>query len=141
MVMELDGDALANEKRLVYLVVAHTTLKPLVTKGFKVEVAGEETVKGKPAVGLKVTPPDGKEFTAYFDRESGLPVRQVAKVSGWQGDEYTQESTFTDYKDFGGIKKATKVSVKRDGADFIEQEITEFKFLDKAPEGKFAEPS
>jgi hypothetical protein len=140
MVMELDGDALANEKRMVYLAAAHTTLKPLTMKGFKVEAAGEEKVGGKLAVGLKVTPPDGKEFTLYFDKESGLPVRQMAKVQGWQGDEYTQESTFTDYKDFGGLKMATKVSIKRDGADFVSQEVTEFKFLDKAPAGAFDEP-
>jgi zinc protease len=140
MVMELEGDALANEKRMVYLVAAHTTLKPLTMKEFKIEAAGEESVGGKPAVGLKVTPPDGKDFTIYFDKESGLPVRQVAKVQGWQGDEYTQDSTFSDYKDFGGIKKATKVASKRDGADFVSQEFLEFKFMDKVPEGTFDEP-
>lgn len=140
MVMELDGDFLANQKRMVYLVSAHTSLKPLTMKEFKVEITADETVQGKPAAGLKVTPPDGKEFTIYFDKESGLPVRQVAKVTGFQGEEYTQESTFSDYKEFNGIKKATKVAVKRDGNDFIQQEFVEFKFLDKAPEGTFDEP-
>ena len=114
---------------------------PLKTKDFKVEAAGEETVKGKPAVGLKVTGPDGKDFTLYFDKESGLPVRQVAKVSGWHGRRvHPGRRRYTDYKDFGGIKKATKVSVKRDGEDFVEQEITEFKVLDKVPAETFAEP-
>ena len=39
-------------------------------------------MKGKPAAALKVTGPDGKDFTLYFDKESGLPVRMVAKVIG-----------------------------------------------------------
>ena len=30
--------------------------------------------------------------------------------------------------------------MKRDGEDFVEQEITEFKVLDKVPAEKFAEP-
>jgi hypothetical protein len=106
----------------------------------KVETAADETIKGKPAATLKVTGPDGKDFTLYFDKESGLPVRLVAKVAGWMGEEYVQESTFSDYKDFGGFKKASKVSVKRDGEDFLQAEVTDFKVLDKVPAETFAEP-
>ena len=89
---------------------------------------------------LKVTGPDGKDFTLYFDKDSGLPVRLVAKVTGWRGEEYVQDSTFSDYKDFGGFKKAAKTSIKRDGEDFLEAEIADFKVLDKVPADTFAEP-
>jgi hypothetical protein len=61
-------------------------------------------------------------------------------VIGFQGQEYTQETTFADYKDFDGIKKATKVEVKRDGEKFQEMEVTEFKVLDKVDPDAFAEP-
>jgi len=61
-------------------------------------------------------------------------------VIGFNGEEYLQDSTFSDYKDFGGIKKATKVSIKRDGEGFLEGEVTEFKVLDKVPADTFAEP-
>ena len=83
---------------------------------------------------------DGKDFTLYFDKETGLPVKQVAQVRGFMGDEFTQETTFADYKDFGGIKKATKIESKRDGQRFIEQEVTEFKTLDKVDPATFEEP-
>ena len=106
---ELEGDALANEKRNVYLNVIPITLVSLKGKGFKYEAGGEEKVGDKPAVVFKVTGPDGKDFTLSFDKESGLPVKQVAKVIGFQGQEYTSETTYADYKDFGGIKKATKI--------------------------------
>ncbi len=129
--MEMEPDAVKNEKRIVYLMVVPVTIVPLKSKDFKVETAADEVVKGKPAAALKVTGPDGKDFTLYFDKESGLPVRMVAKVTGWMGDEFVQDVSYGDYKDFGGIKKATKVSVKRDGEDFVEQDITEFKVLDK----------
>ncbi len=138
--MDMDPDAVKNEKRTVYLMVVPATIVPLKSKGFKVESAPDETVKGKPAAVLKVTGPDGKDFTLYFDKASGLPVRLLAKVIGWNGEEFVQDSTYSDYKDFGGIKKASKTSVKRDGEDFLEAEVTEFKVLDKVPADTFAEP-
>ena len=138
--MELEGDALANEKRNVYLYVVPRRLVPLKGQGFKVQAAGEQQVDGKPAVGVKVTGPDGKDATIYFDKQSGLPVKQVATVVGFQGQEYTQETTYADYKDFDGIKVATKAEVKRDGDRFLTQEVTEFKALDKVDPDTFTEP-
>ena len=140
MATELDADALANAKRALYLQAVVVTLLPLKDKAFKVEAAGEEQLDGKPAAALKITGPDGKEFTIYFDRESGLPVKQVGKVVGFMGEEYTQETTYADYKDFGGIKKATKLLGKRDGEKFLEYELTEFKVLDKVDAKTFAQP-
>ena len=136
----MDDDGIANEKRMIYLTVIPGTLVPLKVKDFKIEPAAEEKVGDKPAVGIKVTAPDGKDFKLYFDKESGLPVKLVAKVIGFQGDEFTMETTYASYKDFDGIKKATKVESKRDGEKFIAQEISEFKVLDKAPDETFAEP-
>jgi hypothetical protein len=124
----------------VYLQVIPATLVALKGDGFKLETAGEEKVGDKPAVALKVTPPDGKEFTLAFDKESGLPVKLVARVVGFQGQEYTQETTFADYKDFGGMKKATKLVSKRDGEKFRDEQITEFKILDKVDPKAFSEP-
>ena len=138
--VELEGDALANEKRTVYLNAIPITLVGLNGKGFKYEPAGEEKVGDKPAVVLKVTGPEGKEFRLFLDKESGLPVKLVATVLGFQGDDFTSETTFADYKDFGGIKKATKVTVKRDGEPFQSWEVTEFKVLDKVDAETFTEP-
>ncbi len=137
---ELEGDALANEKRGVYLQVIPIKLVTLKEKGFKYETGGEEKVGDKPALILKITGPDGKDFTLSFDKETGLPVKQVAKVLGFQGNEYTAETTFEDYKDFDGIKKATKIEVKRDGETFQKMKITEFKLLDKVEPEAFTEP-
>ena len=94
----------------------------------------------KPASGLKATGPDGKEFTIYFDKTSGLPVKLVAKVVGFDGQEYTEEQTYENYKEFGGIKKATKLEAKRDGESFLTSEITEFKVLDHVDPKTFSAP-
>jgi hypothetical protein len=138
--MDLDADALANEKRMIYLRAARGTIVPLLGKGFKVEAAGEEKVNGKPAAGIKVTPADGKVFTLYFDKESGLPVKEVAKVLDFMGTEFTQETLLSDYKEFGAIKAATKTESKRDGETFLEAELVEFKVLDKVDPKTFVKP-
>ena len=138
--MEMDADAVAAEKRQLYLQIIPTRLIPLKEKGFKVEAAGGEKVGDKPAVGIKVTPVDGKDFTLFFDKESGLPVKLVAKVVGFGGEEFTQETAYSDYKSFDGLTKATKVQSKRDGKDFVKTEVTEFKVVDKIDPKTFTEP-
>jgi hypothetical protein len=138
--MDMDEDAVSNEKRRLYIDAAATRILPLKQTGFKVEMAGEEKVGDKPAVAIKVTGPDKKDFKLYFDKESGLPVKMVAKMIGFQGEEFEQETAYKDYKDFDGIKVATKHESKRDGEPFIKSEVTEFKVLDKVDAKTFAEP-
>jgi hypothetical protein len=136
---KLDGDRLANQKRNLYLLVVPVTLIPLKGKAFQIEPAGEHNVGAKPAIGLKVTGPDGKDFNLFFDKESALPVKLEVRIRS-PGREFTEETTFGDYKDFDGIKKATKIERRRDGEKFLEQEITEFKVLDKLAPETFAQP-
>jgi hypothetical protein len=137
---ELDQDMLASEKRNAYLQLVPAMLVPLRGKSFKVETAGEDKVGDKAAVAIKATGPDGKDFTLYFDKASGLPVKQVATVTGFQGKEFTQETLFSEYKVFDGIKRATKLEIKRDGATVMDQEIIEFRVLGKVDPKTFAEP-
>ena len=140
MTMELDAEALAEAKRVLYLQMGPTLLVPLKGKDFKIVAAADEQVDGKNAKGLKITGPDSKTFTLYFDEASGLPVKMVAKVKDFSGDEFTQTTFYSDFKDFAGIKKATKVEAKRDGEKFQMSEVTEFKVLDSVDPKTFAEP-
>jgi hypothetical protein len=136
---DLDKEGLANAKRTVYLAVVPVTILPLKDKQFKVESIPDETVNGKPQAGVKVTAPDGKDFKLYFDKETGLPARLVAKVAGFMGDEFTQETSFSDYKEVGGIKKAMKTVSKRNGEPFREEQITEFTVVEKVDPKTFTD--
>ena len=140
MTSEMDPEALAEAKRVQYLQMGPTLLVPLKGKDFKIVAAADDKVDGKTVKGLKITGPDSKTFTLYFDEASGLPVRMVAKVKDFSGDEFTQTTTYSDFKDFQGIKKATKVEALRNGEKFQSSEITEFKVLDNVDPKTFAEP-
>ena len=108
---------------------------------FKYQAAGEGKVGDRPALARKITAPDGKDFTLFFDKQTGLPVKEVAQLEIPGGREATAETTFSDYKDFGGIKKATKIEVKTTGfGSGFSQVITDFEVLDKVADGTFAEP-
>ncbi len=138
---KLEDDQLANQKRAVYLSLVPALILPLKGKDFKVESAKEDKVGDKAAVALKIIGPDKKDFELFFDKESGLPVKMVATVAGFQGEDYTQETTYNKYKDFDGVKRATKVENKRDGQKFIDMEITDVKVLDKTDAKTFGEPA
>lgn len=137
---ELEADDLANQKRMTYLSAIGSYVVPLKDKGFKAEAAGEEKVDDKPALVLKVTGPDGKDAKVYFDKETGLPVKQVGKVNNFMGQEVTQETTYANYKEMGGIKVAAKSIIKHDGEKVMDMETTEFKVLDKVDPKIFEKP-
>jgi hypothetical protein len=140
MDMELDKDALANEQRVVYLWGLSLFVVPLKEKGFKCESAGEEKVENKAAVGLKIVGPDGKDSKLYLDKETGLPVKQVAKINNFMGQEVTEEKLFSNYKEMGGIQRPGKIIIKHDGEKLMEMELTECKVLDKVDPKIFEKP-
>jgi hypothetical protein len=138
--MDFDSAALANEKRNLYLQVIPVTILPLTGKGFKLESVADETINDKPAALLKVTGPEGKDFTIAFSKETGLPVRVVARVLGFQGQEFTQEVHYSEYREIDGIQRAMKIESKRDGQTFMKNEVAEYKVLEKVDPQTFAEP-
>jgi hypothetical protein len=139
-VMEIDPAGLANEKRMLQMQVAPALLVSLLSDPFKLAAAEEAKVDGVAADGVLVTGADGKTFTLYFSRDTGLPVKMVAKVLDFTGTEFEQETLFSDYADAGGVKKAKKLVARRDGQPFLAQEISDFKVMEKAPEGTFSQP-
>lgn len=140
MAMELDKDALAVAKRSMYLQATSSNPLLLKGKGFKFKSAPDEKVEGKDAACIEATGPDGKDFKLYFDKTTGLPVKAVAKVVGFSGEELTQESLFKDFKAFDGFKTATKVEIKHDGEKFLNFEASDFKKLDTVDPKTFASP-
>jgi negative regulator of sigma E activity len=139
-VKKLDGEALTVEKRNAYLDVVPVLIVPLKGKGFKLDSAGDEKVDDKAVAVVRVTGPEGKDFTLYFDKESGLPVKMNSLMADGQGEEAIHETTFEDYKEFAGIKFATRSRIKRADKRYIEIEGMEFNALADVEPETFVEP-
>lgn len=140
--MEMEEEELADEKWGTFWQAAPLTLLVLKDSNFKAEVVGDVKVDDKPVAAVKVTGPEGKVFTIYFDKKTGLPVKAAADEPDPEspGQKFTQENYYSDYKDFGGIMRATKVELKQDGETFIKMELVDFKVLDKVDDKTFAKP-
>ena len=137
---ELAGNDLANEQRNGWREWTAADVLLLKSPPFKTEPAPGADVNGKPAVAVKVTGPHGAPFTLYFDKATGLPVRQTATVTTFTGEEAAEEVTYSDYKDFDGMKKATKVETKHNGERLLIAEVTAFKVIEKPEPGTFDKP-
>jgi len=117
------------------------TLAPLKGNGFKIETRGEEKVGDKPAVVLKIIGPDGKDFTLYLDKESGMPVKQVAKVAGFQGHGvypgYNLRRLQGLRRHHEGHQDRSQGATARSSRIWISRSS---RFLDKVDADTFAEP-
>ena len=106
---------------------------------FKPEGTADEMVDGKLAAGIYVIAPDGTDLKIFFDKERGPPVKLVANALSF-GREELQQTTFGDYKDFAGVKRATKIVTTLGGRNHLTEEIRDYEVLDRVAPDCFSEP-
>jgi hypothetical protein len=69
----------------------------------KAELTGQETVGGRKAWVIRLTPVSGQPITRYFDTETFLLLREAGNRDTPQGPMDVR-ADFSDYRDVGGIK-------------------------------------
>jgi len=83
---------------------------PLLTlkqAGVQAALKPRETLKGKEAIVLVLTPTSGPPVRIYFDPETFLVMRTVTTVSSPQmGGDFEQTSDLSDYRAVDGVKVA-----------------------------------
>jgi outer membrane lipoprotein-sorting protein len=92
---------------------------PLVdykSKGTTVELVGPEVVGDKKTNKLKITRKDGQSQELYLDVDTGLEVKAVNTVIR-QGQTFTVESYFSNYRSVGGLTIAHSIMQKIMGQD------------------------
>ncbi|HEV8060747.1 MAG TPA: hypothetical protein VGP68_12780 [Gemmataceae bacterium] len=134
-------EKLAETKEQAY---AHRveSLVALLGKEFKLTPLGESKIGENDAIGIRVSSEGHRDVSLYFDKTSNLLLKsETAAKDPMVGDkEFMQESFFSDYKDAQGLKYPTKLTMKRDGMDFINGEITEWVPSEKFEDSVFAKP-
>ncbi len=130
---EITGDDLESLK---YEGTMNTELK-YDELGYKLDLAGTETVDGNEAYKIKVTNPAGDIQFDYYDVNSGLKIMTKSSKETPQGS-VDQTQLFKDYKSVNGIKFPHKIVMKNNMAPQpMELVIKEIKVNVDVPDSLF----
>jgi hypothetical protein len=138
----MSPEELAEEKEELYAKWV-TSLTPLNDKAFKLAALGEIKIGDKAATGVRVSHDKNRDINLYFDKTDGLLVKSehpVRDVKGGGDREMTQETYYSHYKETMGSKFPTKVTIKRDGKQYVEAEVSEIRLLEMVDDAKFGKP-
>jgi len=67
-------------------------------------------------------------------------VKTESRLRDKKGGELVLEQVISDYRDFGGVKVATKFTKYENGRRDSVEEITEITFVDRIDDQEFAKP-
>lgn len=141
-VMDMPKEKLDEFHNTVY-VMSLGRLLPLKEKGVTLTPLGESKHGDQTLVGLKVSQPNQRDVSMFFDKSTGLLTKTISKVKdefqGWK--DATQEAIFTGYHDKDGRKVFNKLTLNRDGKPFIVEEISDQKILAKVDPAMFEKPA
>jgi hypothetical protein len=140
--VDMAKDELAEEKERLFMRQS-TALYPLLKDmTYNLALIGEAKVGEKKVIGIRVTKKGHRDVNLYFDKQTGMLARTETNVKDFQagGEEYTQTTTFKEYKSVSGIQCATKVLIERDGKRLIEGEMTEVQPMEKLENNLFQRP-
>ena len=108
-------------------------------KGHKVELVGKESVDGSDAYNLKLTDKNGNVKNYFIDADKYL-ISQVKATAVSMGQEVNVTQKMEEYKDFDGIKIATKIISKTPMGD-AEIVMEEVKLNPAIDDSIFKKPS
>jgi hypothetical protein len=140
--IDYDKDAVEEAKEQLYAGGVES-LAPLVKeKGFELSVVGDVKVNDQPAVEVLVASKGHRDVHLFFDKKTNMLVKTQRTIKDqMQGGKEVNEETFrSDFKDFGGAQRATKIVIKRDGKDYVEGEASDYETIDKLDDSVFGKP-
>jgi hypothetical protein len=132
-------DAVAGElKELLYAERVNHLLPLLDDKTIELTAAGEGKVGDMETTAVKVTSKGHKDVVLHFDKNSGLLVKAERTVLDLEtAKEVPQVEVYGGYKEVNGLMRPMKVTVSKDGKQFMEGEVTDVKYSDKLDDSVF----
>jgi hypothetical protein len=138
---EMSKEMIAEAKeQLNAAAIAHLTV--LTGKEYKLSTLGDVKVGGQEALGVRVEREGFRPVSLFFDKGNGMLVKSETRGKDLMrgGEEYTSETFYKDYKKVDGLMVPHKLTIKRDGKDFVESETTDVKPSEKLDDNVFAKP-
>jgi hypothetical protein len=140
MVAKMSKDELAEAREDLHVTTVTTQLTPLLKKEYTLATLGDVKVDDKPAIGIRVSRKGFRDVNLYFDKKTLLLVKAEHRAKDDDGNEVTQVTYYSDYKDVSGVKVAHRVKIKRDDKDYLDARITDGTLEEKLSDDTFAEP-
>jgi hypothetical protein len=138
---EVDDEKIINAAREELQTEGAGGLSDFLKAPYELNALGESKVKGKDAIGIRVSKKGQKDINMFFDKKTGLVVKsEMRTLDGMTMQEVTQEKFILDYQDKNGMKIAKRVEIVRDGKTFMDIEITDVQALEKIDDSVFAKP-
>jgi hypothetical protein len=107
---------------------------------FDATLLGDQTLNGQTLTGVEVTSQGHARVGLFFDKDTGLLMRRVQSLPAGEGRYILQETSYSEYKEFDGLKLATKFSVSRNGRYYAEARLLDAGFSAASDSGLFARP-
>jgi outer membrane lipoprotein-sorting protein len=141
MTREIDDEKVLKSMREELQIEGAQSLGDLLKAPYELNALGEVKVKGKDAIGIRISKKGQKDFSLFIDKKTHFIVKtEVRAIDANSGEEYTKESYITAYQDKGGAKVAKHVEIHKDGELFLDLEITDTEARDKFADSVFAKP-
>jgi hypothetical protein len=139
-VSELSKERLEELRQEAFVRLWLATLVPLQKDNtLELGVLADTKVNGQPAAVVKVGRKGQPDLKFYFDKASNLLLK-IDRRASEAGLVFDQEFSFSDYKDFDGVKLATAQVEMRGGKKFAELTGISYKFLRSIDDSVFNRP-
>lgn len=138
---EITDEKLLKEVRESLQVEGADSLVAILEKPYELNVIGDAKVKGKEAIGVRVSKKGQRDFSLYFDKKTHLVVKtEMRAYDAMSGQEITQEKYIVGYQEKAGMKVAKRVEIQKDGKAFMDIEIIDVQVVEKLDDATFAKP-
>jgi hypothetical protein len=116
-----------------------STLVPLTRGGFALSTIPDTRVDGDLAAGVRASRKGTADTNLYFSKRTGLLLKIARRVpdAGLLAD---REYFFSEHKDFGGVKLATKERVSSNALREAEYTVSDYRFPRSLDAGMFNRP-
>ena len=139
--MEITDEKQLKEIREQLRIEGAGSLSDFLKAPYKLSAIGEVKVKGKDAIGIRVSREGQRDFSMYFDKKTHLIVKtEMRTLDGMTGQEVTQEKYISSYQEKNGIQVAKGVEIHKDGKLFMALELTEVTPMERFDDAVFAKP-
>ncbi|MCE9531993.1 MAG: hypothetical protein K8T89_12840 [Planctomycetes bacterium] len=137
---DMDKKKAEEFNRTIYTMFV-SQITPLKEKEFTLTIVPGIKVDDKPTIGIKVTRKDQRNVTLYLDEKTHLLAKSETKAwDEFSKMEVTQEVFLNGWKDKNGLKVFDRLTIKRDGKLFLEEEFSDQKPLEKLDAKVFEKP-